>query len=94
VIGIILTLPLIVLLLTAGVVLPWLGLRLDVLQRINERLTADLDEKTATIADQAATIAAYRIMVASGESFATNTSLHDLLDGDDVLLHAKNPISA
>ena len=62
-------LPLLSLALALAVVVPWLGRRFELVRRAQRRLAATLEAQTQVIADQEATIEAYRQLVANDTSF-------------------------
>jgi hypothetical protein len=62
-------LPLLTLTLAFSVVVPWLGLPYELAHQTERRLAATLEAQTKVIADQAATIDAYRQLVATDTSF-------------------------
>lgn len=70
--AIVFSLPIILLALAIGVFLPWLGLRLELMHRAQQRAQAILDAQCALIADQQATISAYRELVSTDAAFAVN----------------------
>jgi len=69
-IAMIFSLPLIFLVIAVGVFLPWLGLRLELMHRAEQRSTLLLEAQTRIIEDQQATINAYREFVSTEASFS------------------------
>jgi hypothetical protein len=69
-IAIIFSLPLISLIITVGVVFPWLGLRLELMHRSEQRNHLMLEAQARVIDDQQATINAYRELVSTDSSFS------------------------
>ena len=61
------SLPIIALALAVGVFVPWLGLHLELMHRVERRNAAELAERARVIADQQATIDAYRQLVTADD---------------------------
>ena len=68
--AVIFALPLLSLALAVAVLATWLGRRFKLMRRLESRLAAALEAQRQVIADQEATIEAYRLLVASDDSFA------------------------
>lgn len=69
-IAMIFSLPLISLIIAVGVFLPWLGLRLELMHRGEQRDALLLVAQARVIEDQRATIEAYRELVSTDASFS------------------------
>ncbi len=67
------SLPIIALALAVGVFVPWLGLHLELIHRVERRNAAELAARARIIEDQQATINAYRQLVVADESFWQTT---------------------
>ena len=70
----ILTLPLLVSLLALGILIPWLGLRVEAVLRVERELTRTLEVQRRLIDEQRATIEGYRELVAADANFAVAPS--------------------
>ena len=68
--AVIFALPLLSLALALSVLATGMGLRFELMHRLESRLAAALEAQRLVIADQEATIEAYRVLVASDDNFA------------------------
>ncbi len=68
--AVIFALPLLSLALALSVFATGIGLRFELMHRLESRLAAALEAQRLVIADQEATIEAYRVLVASDDNFA------------------------
>lgn len=69
-IAVLYTLPLIFLSIAVGVIVPWLGIRLELLYRSQRQITNDLVTQKKLAREHEATIDAYRQLVAGDANFA------------------------
>ena len=66
----ILAMPTLLLIITLGVVVPWLALRVESVLRVERELTRTLEAQRRLIDEQRATIEGYRELVAADANFA------------------------
>lgn len=77
--AVIYTLPLIILSVAIGVVVPWLGIRFELSYRAERKLARQLAEQSRLTAEREITIDAYRQLVADDPNFALTPNASTLL---------------